>query len=299
MDALRLSLLIFGALAIGGVYLWTSHLQQKKRQKNTGWEGPDSHTIQNMDFDNSDVIINPDEHQFSPHGEDPDTGVEKIYTQDVAKESIVFNDTGEFTAMTHVISEVKSNKDDEQIPSVFVKPKIYTSTLDQTKSHIKAVQESERVRERQQQLETKTKGLVIVINLMARPGLDFKGENILSAVGHTQLKYGEMNIFHCSGHTESGNMKHIFSLANIVNPGTFDLNDMTNLTTPGLTLFMQLPGPEEGLKVFEKMLSTAQSLKKDLDGELCDESRSALTYQTISHLKEKIKDYSFKYQQVF
>jgi len=322
MDALRLSLLIFGAFVIGGVYLWTSHLQQKKRQRNIGWESPDSHTISNVTvgketfskeiWDKPEVSSDDaEELRFTPHGDIPDVDVEKIYTQDIAKESINFNDTGEFKTLSQVIAEAKSketnseetiseqafSKKDVQTPSVFVKPKIYASKLDETKSHIKAVHE----RERQQTKAPKQSGLVIVINLLARPRLVFKGEKILRSVENAGLKFGDMNIFHYYNSTtdakEGQSNEHLFSLANIVNPGTFEKNQMNTLTTPGVSLFMQLPGPADGVKTFEKMLSVAQTLKKELDGELCDESRSALTYQTISHLKEQIKEYCFKYQQ--
>lgn len=291
MDALRLSLLILGALVIGGVYLWSSHLQHKRREQSTGWEEPDSHTISNVTIsdetvDNFDVILEADEEfHFTSDGDIADDNVEKIYIQD--------------------------DQYNPKSPPVFEKPKVYKSKLDETKSHIKAVHEQER---QQQVAQTKSpksgakpigSGLVIVINLLARPGLEFKGEKILRSVENSGLKYGDMNIFHYTGSStvsssDSGKHQsdqHMFSLTNIVNPGTFDKNQMSTLTTPGLSLFMQLPGPADGVKTFEKMLNTAQTLKKELDGELCDESRSALTYQTISHLKERIKEYCFKYQQ--
>ncbi len=295
MDALRLSLLIVGALVIGGVYLWTSHLKQKRQEQRASWEGPDSHTIPNVELDKSEVLVDKDEHQFTAHGE-PSIDVDKLYTQDVAKESISFSDTGEFRSLSEVITETASTSSKEPAPSVFVKPKVHISTLDKTRSHIKAVQERERLESRQSS-GPKPQGLVIVINLLARPGLEFNGEKIVPACKHAGLELGDMNIFHYFSQPETQTREKMFSLANMVNPGTFDMNNVSTLKTQGLSLFMQLPGPVDGLTTFEKMLATAQSLKKELDGELCDETRSALTYQTISHLKEQIKEYSFKYQQ--
>lgn len=293
MDALRLSLLIVGALVIGGVYLWTSHLKHKRQQQQAGWEGPDSHAIPNIEIDNSDVIIDQDEHGFSAHGE-PTIDFDKLYPQDVAKESISFSDTGEFRSLSDVITETATTDVKESTPSVFVKPKVYISKLDKTKSHIKAVHERERLQSRQSNAP-KPQGLVIVINLLARPGLEFNGEKIAQALNNAGLELGDMNIFHYFSQSETQAREKIFSLANMVNPGTFDIDNISALKTQGLTLFMQLPGPVDGLIAFEQMLTTAQSLKKELDGELCDETRSALTYQTISHLKEQIKEYSFKY----
>jgi len=347
MDALRLSLLLFGAFAIGGIYLWSSHVQHKRREQNIGWEGPDSHTVsdvvigdektetENENFSNS--YLNNFDTNFDRGGEllfttqdaADEAIAEKIFTQDIASESIHFNDTGEFASLSDTINEVtrsKRNKgdnvdtsvdadnteDDPQTPSIFVKPKVYQSKLDETRSHIKAVHQKEQNTASpsspslRKGAKASGNGLVIVINLLARPGLKFKGEKILRSVENSGLKYGEMDIFHFTSASTSLNSEpdeassnlHMFSLTNIVNPGTFDKSKMSTLTTPGLSLFMQLPGPEDGIKTFEKMLNIAQNLKKELDGELCDETRSALTYQTISHLKERIKEYCFKYQHV-
>ena len=296
MDALRLSLLIFGALAIGGVYLWTSHLQHKKRQQRAGWEGPDSAVIPNVHLDSSAISPDSQDYHFIPdHDHQPELG--KVFTQDVDNENLGFNDTGEFRSLSQEINETQESREAAEVPSVFVKPKVYRSELDETKSHIKAVQERERIKQREQRTQSNNAGLVIVINIMARPGLEFKGELVKSALTHAGFKFGDMDIFHKPQETDSGDNTSLFSLSNIVNPGTFDMKNISSLKTPGLSLFMQLPGPQDGLKTFEKMLNTAQNIKKELDGELCDETRSALTYQTISHIKERIKEYSFKYQQ--
>ena len=250
MDALRLSLLIFGALVIGGVYLWTSHLKHKRQQERTGWEGPESHTIPNVELDNSEVLIDKDEHQFTAHGE-PSIDVDKLYPQDVAKESISFSDTGEFRALSEVITETATTDAKEPTPSVFVKPKVYISTLDKTKSHIKAVQERERLDSRQSS-GPKLQGLVIVINLLARPGLEFNGEKIVQACKHAGLELGDMDIFHYLSQSETQTREKMFSMANVVNPGTFDINNISTLKTQGLSLFMQLPGPVDGLQRLKK-----------------------------------------------
>lgn len=297
MDALRLSLLIFGALVIGGVYLWTSHVHHKKRQQRVGWEGPDSATISNLEMDNSDVSPDSQDYHFIPDN-DHKPDVDKVFTQDIARESMSFNDTGEFRNLSNTIMEAKKEHDDVEVPSVFVKPKIYTSQLDQTKSHIKKVQEKERQINREKSAATgPSPGLVVVINVLARPGLEFSGVDIKHSLDHAGLIFGDMNIFHYKNDSPDTS-KPLFSIANVVNPGTFDIASINDIKTPGLSMFMQVSGHVDALKVFEKMLSTAQNIKKELDGELCDESRSALTYQTISHLREQIKEYCFKYQQV-
>ena len=47
-------------------------------------------------------------------------------------------------------------------------------------------------------------------------------------------------------------------------------------------------------RAFDKTLEVGMGLAEALDGELCDDSRSVVTAQTVSHLKEEIEAYRFK-----
>lgn len=138
-----------------------------------------------------------------------------------------------------------------------------------------------------------TESLIIVLNVMAKKGKLFHGLDILNAMREQGMKFGEMNVFHAYAE-ESSSPVPFCGLANTVEPGTFDIEHMTELETPGLSLFMQLPGPLEGRAAFERMLQLGRSLAESLGGELCDETHSVLTMQTIGHLKEKIEAYHFK-----
>jgi cell division protein ZipA len=66
---------------------------------------------------------------------------------------------------------------------------------------------------------------------------------------------------------------------------------MDSVTSPGIAMFMRLPGPEHPADAFQLMLDAAKTLAEDLDGTLCDESRSTLTSQSINHLRERIADF--------
>lgn len=135
--------------------------------------------------------------------------------------------------------------------------------------------------------------LVIVLNVMAKPGRYFNGAEVLEALAANDLQHGEMMIFHRYPDA-AGASRPVFSLANTVEPGTFDLNTIEQLQTPGLSLFMQLPGPMDSREAFELLLDTGRQLAGQLDGDLCDERRSVLTLQTISHLKEQIEAFLFR-----
>ncbi|WP_426416788.1 cell division protein ZipA [Aestuariirhabdus sp. LZHN29] len=131
---------------------------------------------------------------------------------------------------------------------------------------------------------------IVVINVIARNGQMFPGDLLLQQLLENGMKYGEMSIFH--RHEQfNGEGAVQFSLANGVEPGSFDLDHMDQLQTPLVTLFMGLPGPKEPLKAFEMMATAAQTLARELGGELKDESRSVMTQQTLAHCKQRITEF--------
>lgn len=131
---------------------------------------------------------------------------------------------------------------------------------------------------------------VIIVNVMAKSGQYFYGDELLPVLQHFGLRLGSMNIFH--RHTEmDGNGPVMFSMANMVKPGTFSLAAMSELVTPGVSFFVQLPNRHGNMKSFEQMLATANAVKQALDGDLKDERRSVLTRQTVEHCRQRIRDF--------
>ncbi|MGH8503789.1 MAG: cell division protein ZipA [Gammaproteobacteria bacterium] len=138
---------------------------------------------------------------------------------------------------------------------------------------------------------------IISLYVVARRPAVFRGDAIAQAAEMLNLEYGEMQIYNRMVE-RGGRRLVVFSMANAVQPGTFDVDNLRSLTTPGLALFMQLPGPLEGLKAFNAMLDCAQQLSAELDGELLDETRSVLSTQTVDHLREEIQLHSLRHARV-
>ncbi len=130
---------------------------------------------------------------------------------------------------------------------------------------------------------------IIQLNIVPHEGL-FYGDDILSVAHEVGLEPGDMDIFHYFG-DDPGSQQAVYSMTSMVEPGTFPMDEMDDFSTPGLTLFAQLPGPKDGLTIFADMLYTAEQLANLLEGELRDETHSALTKQTISHMREDIQEY--------
>ena len=139
--------------------------------------------------------------------------------------------------------------------------------------------------------ETGPESLLIVLNIMSPQGHVFTGDGIHAVMTSAGLTHGEHKIYHYLQDKLA-----VFSIANAVEPGYFELSQLHSISTPGLAVFMELPGPVECRKAFDTLVEISQRLATALSGELCDENRSALTQQTISHLKEKIEVYRLKQQ---
>ena len=134
---------------------------------------------------------------------------------------------------------------------------------------------------------------VMIINVLCKDKAGFKGQDLLQILLACDLRFGNMNIFH---RYENANGKGPvqFSVANLVEPGIFDLDHLDNFNTPGLCFFLTLPGPEKAITAFNYMVETAQVLVKNLQAEMRDEAHSVMTQQTIEHYRQRIRDFERK-----
>jgi cell division protein ZipA len=129
---------------------------------------------------------------------------------------------------------------------------------------------------------------IVTLFVMARDGGVFDGANLIVAAEKAGLEYGHLGIYHrlLDGKREQG---PIFSVANMLKPGNFDLTRLDELRTPGLSFFMTLPGPLPALDAWDAMLPTAQRLAELLDGQVLDEERNALGRQRIAHIRDELR----------
>ncbi len=123
---------------------------------------------------------------------------------------------------------------------------------------------------------------VIILSLMAGEGSTFNGMQLLDAMELCGLHHGEMDIFH---YTELDSGKPLFSVANVLEPGSFDLQNIGDIETPGLAMFMRLPAPIDGEKALLTFVQQAKRLKELLSGKLTDGQRRELTRETLDDLK--------------
>lgn len=134
----------------------------------------------------------------------------------------------------------------------------------------------------------------VAITVMAREGQRFAGDDLRRSLQSLDLEHGEMGIFHRRERGKSRRKPPLYSVANVVKPGTFDPEAMADMSTPGVAMFLQLPGPEDPGAAFEEMIRAARKLAEGLDGVVCDETRSTLTGQVINHMRERISEFGRK-----
>ena len=108
---------------------------------------------------------------------------------------------------------------------------------------------------------------VLVISVICRDAGGFKGPALLQNILESGLRFGEMDIFH-RHESMAGNGEVLFSMANAVKPGTFDLDDIDLFSTPAVSFFLGLPGPRHPKQAFDVMVAAARKLSQELNGEL-------------------------------
>ena len=57
---------------------------------------------------------------------------------------------------------------------------------------------------------------------------------------------------------------------------------------------MQLPVPSDALEALDEMILSARTVAATLGGDVKDDSMSALTGQTVEHMKQRIADFARK-----
>ena len=132
-------------------------------------------------------------------------------------------------------------------------------------------------------------GRVVSLRLIPREGEHLDAERTVRALREAGLQHGPYEIFHyCVDRNapESG-----FSVANLVEPGTFDLSSVAGSQLPGMTFFLILPGSRDPVERFDRMVGIARELCQSLDAQLRDELGDAWTIQSERYLREELIEY--------
>lgn len=134
-----------------------------------------------------------------------------------------------------------------------------------------------------------TEQKIVTLRLVARNHGAFPGDELILSLRGIGMRHGRFGIFH--RYEGSDEDKVIFSVASLVEPGSFDMQNIKEQKIPGVSLFMVLPGPIDGAQAFDLMMVAARALAQSLNAELLDESGSTLSIQRERYLREEIIQY--------
>lgn len=134
---------------------------------------------------------------------------------------------------------------------------------------------------------------VLVLNVRAPNDAPISGAALLPMLLTLGFKFGDQDIFH--RHVNSnGKGPVLFSLANMFKPGVFDIDNLENFDTQGVSLFMILPIEGDPHQVFNMMHNAARKLADEFNAQVLDGRRSVLTKQGLQQYVEKIREFERK-----
>ena len=103
------------------------------------------------------------------------------------------------------------------------------------------------------------------------------------------IQHGQYGIFHRLDEEDGTRIR--YSVASLIEPGSFDLSKLKESSYKGVSIFMVLPAPEDGLELFDDMLQTARDLAKETGGHLLDEQGGALSVQRERYMREEVIEF--------
>ncbi|MDD5036470.1 MAG: cell division protein ZipA C-terminal FtsZ-binding domain-containing protein [Methylococcaceae bacterium] len=128
---------------------------------------------------------------------------------------------------------------------------------------------------------------LIQLSVVATEDGYFNGEELRDALEDLDLIYGDMGIYH---RYDRELRKPLFSVASLVEPGTFPIKDMESYECPGMVLFFQPPQVENPLAVFEDLVYTCHELAEKLGAVEWDERRQPLSEEKIALMRSRLRE---------
>jgi cell division protein ZipA len=128
---------------------------------------------------------------------------------------------------------------------------------------------------------------IVSLLIAEREGTAILGPILHQALESQGLEFGARQIYH-----RLLNGEPVFSVASLLKPGHLDPDAADEFSTPGLTLFMVLPGPQKPMDAIKDMLGTADRLAKALNAEVYDSKRKPLTAGAARNLQLEVETWA-------
>ncbi len=127
----------------------------------------------------------------------------------------------------------------------------------------------------------------VALILLAPEGQPYSTQEVIEAASALELTLGP------EGYLEYVTMTHygdevVYSVAHLLHPGRFDIDEIMKMELPGLLFFMHVPGPDPELESISFLLKGAAHFGKALGGTLLNEHRKPLDRETVKKLQEDV-----------
>ena len=139
---------------------------------------------------------------------------------------------------------------------------------------------------------------IVTLRFVPKNGEKLDLEQTVLALRNVGLERGRYGIFHYFSNGGNNDTDVEFSVANLIEPGSFDLTDTEDNTLPGMTFFTVLPGHGDPIARFDRMVSIARDLKQLLEAELLDEEGSFWSVQRERYVREEVIQYCHQHKRI-
>ncbi|TEW47849.1 cell division protein ZipA [Psychromonas algicola] len=133
---------------------------------------------------------------------------------------------------------------------------------------------------------------IFVFNVVARDGSKLGGHELLQFFLTSGFRYGHMNIFHRHENSD-GTGEVLFSIANMMAPGTFDLDSMEQFQSQGISFFLTAPNDKIDIKkAFDLMLRAVVQIADEFHCDVLNEQRGTLTEAQFIEYRSRLLQYT-------
>lgn len=274
MSNLRWILLILGILLVAGIYLFEKRRNTEPRGlrnkiREPAFEDVNQEKYLEDDFsaeisagENAYEIIEPQLKKSAPSFKFPHEE-----NQDILNTNL------EFADLTDLIRE-----------AVLDPHPVMAKAIE--KAGLATMSQSTVVADKKKSESSLINGNIAVIYLLALDPVGLHGPLLKQVLSKLNIHYGEQHIFHYAENAEK-----LFSIANLVEPGIFDLTTINTFKTPGLAVYMLLDKLEKPSQAFERMLQIVWELSNQLQAKICDVKSQTMNQLKVGKMLEDIKAY--------
>ncbi|MCW8995123.1 MAG: cell division protein ZipA [Psychromonas sp.] len=130
-----------------------------------------------------------------------------------------------------------------------------------------------------------------IFNVAAKEGKQVRGHELLQFFLTAGFRFGEMSIFHRHLHSD-GTGPVLFSIANMMLPGVFDLENIEQFHSEGVSFFLTAPNDQIDIKkAFDMMLVAVEQMAEEFDCVVLNEARELFTEEQFREYHERLLRY--------